>query len=212
MTPPAPATRPRGFTLLEVLLALALVATLLVIAFGGLRVALASWRRGEDRAETQQHVRGIAQALARTLGGAYPYRGAPGLTRDSVVLFFGGPTRLEFVTQSPPFPFAVPIAFTAVVIVLDESADRPGLVIRQRPLPNQNPFTDAEIVFHDPSVTALAFQYLGVDGEWVDQWDARTDNAPPRAVRVAVGATLDGRAQTLPPFTVSLRVGETTGQ
>lgn len=203
---------PRGFTLLELLIALALVATLLVIAFGGLRVALASWSRGEDRAEAQQHVRGVALALARTLAAAYPYRGGTGLLPETVLLFFGGATRLEFVTQSPPFPFAAPIAFTAVVIAIDESAERPGLVIRQRPLPNRNPFVDAVPVFRDPSVTSLAFQYLDDGGAWLDTWDGRGVNAAPRAVRIAVGATLNGRRQTLPPITISLRAGETTGQ
>jgi len=35
---------------------------LLVIAFGGMRVALGAWRQGEDRAEAYQHVRGVALA------------------------------------------------------------------------------------------------------------------------------------------------------
>jgi prepilin-type N-terminal cleavage/methylation domain-containing protein len=39
----------RGFTLLELLLALAIVGALVVIAFSGVRIALASWRQGEDR-------------------------------------------------------------------------------------------------------------------------------------------------------------------
>lgn len=203
---------PRGFTLLEVLIALALVATILVIAFGGLRVALASLRRGEDRAEVQQHVRGVALTLARAIGAAYPYRGAPGPAAEAVILFSGSPARLEFVTQSPPFPAAVPIAFTAVIIALDESPERPGLVIRQRALPNRSPFTDAAPVFRDPSVTALAFQYMDDGGGWRDAWDGRSENAPPRAVRVAVGATLDRRTQTLPPITISLRAGQVLGR
>jgi general secretion pathway protein J len=202
----------RGFTLLELLIALALVATLLVIAFGGLRVALASWRRGEDRAEAQQHVRGVALALARTIGASYPYRGDRGVAPESALLFFGTETRLELVTQSPPFPFPAPIAFTAVVMALGESEERSGLVVRQRPLPNRNPFVDAVQVFHDPSVTSLAFQYLDAGGSWVDEWDGGRDNVLPRAVRVTVGTTLNGQAQTLPPLTVSLRLGETTGQ
>ena len=58
----------RGFTLLELLLALAIVGALLAIAFGGLRVAVTSWQRGEDRAEAHQHVRSVALTLARAVG------------------------------------------------------------------------------------------------------------------------------------------------
>ena len=82
--------RARGFTLVELLLALAIVGLLLTIAFGGLRVATAAWTRGEDRAEAHQHVRAIAFTMARALGAAYPYRAAKGeapevIDRKSVV-------------------------------------------------------------------------------------------------------------------------------
>ena len=198
---------PRGFTLLEVLIALAIVGALLVIAFGGMRVAIAAWRQGEDRAEAHQHVRGVARSVARTVGGAYPYSAPRGEAPEPVVLFLGSENRLEFVTQSAPFPFSVPIAFTAVVISLGESEERPGLVIRQRPLPNRNPFSEAAVVFHDPTVTSLAFQYMDESGAWQDAWEAR-DKGTPRAVRITLGATINGRAEPLPPLTVSLRVGE----
>ena len=197
----------RGFTLLEVLVALAIVGALLVIAFSGMRVALGAWRQGEDRAEAYQHVRGIALALARTVGSAYPYSGPRGEAPDSVLLFLGTDKRLELVAQSPAIPLPAPIAFTAVVVTLDESAERPGLVIRQRALPNRNPFTEAEIVFHDPTVTSLALQYMDESGSFGDSWDGAESKTLPRAVRIALGTTLNGQAQTLPPLTVSLQVG-----
>ncbi len=200
----------RGFTLLEVLIALAIIGALLVIALGGMRVALAAWRQGEDRAEAHQHVRGVALQLARTIGATYPYLGPRTDTPESVLLFVGDETHLEFVTQSPPSPFAVRIAFTAVVIALDASEAHPGLVLLQRPLPNQNPFADAVPVFRDPAITSISFKYLDASGGWLDAWDGPNTNAVPRAVRIAVGASIDGREQVFPPLTVSLRVGEST--
>ena len=192
----------RGFTLLELIIALAIVGALLAIAFGGLRVALAAWRQGEDRAEAHQHARGVAQVLARALGATYPYRAAESLGPQPVLLFNGAARRVEFVTQATPFPFGIPIAFTAVVIGL-EDGERAGLVIRQRPLPNRNPFSDAEVVFRDPAVTTLGFRYMDESGNWSDAWDA--ERALPRAIAISVGTTLNGRPETLPPMTVSLR-------
>ena len=198
---------PRGFTLLEVLIALAIVGALLVIAFAGMRVAVGAWRQGEDRAEAHQHVRGIALSLARTVGGAYPYSAPRGEAPDPVVLFLGSETRLELVTLSPPFPPDVPVAFAAVVITVGDGDERPGLVIRQRVLPNKNPFSDAAVVFHDPTVTSLTLSYLDESGSWQDAWEAR-DKGTPRAVRITLGATINGREEKLPPLTISLRVGE----
>lgn len=196
----------RAFTLLEVLIALAIVGALLVIAFAGMRVAVAAWRQGEDRAEAHQHVRGVALSLARTVGGAYPYSAPRGEAPEAVLLFFGDEKRLELVTQSPPFPGDVPVAFAAVVIAVGDDDERPGLVIRQRVMPNRNPFSDAAVVFHDPSVTSLTLKYLDESGSWRDTWDGQ-DKVPPRAVRITLGTTIDGRKETLPPLTVSLRVG-----
>ncbi|HEX6212441.1 MAG TPA: prepilin-type N-terminal cleavage/methylation domain-containing protein [Methylomirabilota bacterium] len=192
----------RGFTLVELLIALAIVGALLAIAFGGLRVAMASWRQGEDRAEAHQHVRSVALTLARAVSAAYPYRGARGLSPEVVVLFSGTEQRLQFVTQATPFPGAIPIAFTAVVFALDDG--EPGLVVRQRALPNREPFEEAEVVYRDPSVTALRFAYLD-EGSWTDTWDGAEAKATPRAVRITVATTLNGRREELPPLTVSLR-------
>ncbi len=200
-------TRARGFTLVEVLIALAIVGLLLTIAFSGLRVALTAWTRGEDRAEAHQHVRAVAFTLGRALGAASPYRGAKGEAPESVILFTGDEKRLEFVTQAPPLPLQAPVAFTAVVIALGED-DEPGLVVRERALPNRDPFTKAEIVMRDPSVTSLAFKFQNAEGEWVDAWDAQEQKALPRGVQVRLGATVNGRAQAMPPISVTLR---TTG-
>jgi general secretion pathway protein J len=201
-------SRPRrgqqGFTLVELLIALAIVGALVAIAFGGLRVAVASWRQGEDRAEAHQHVRSVALTLARALSAAYPYRASRSDGPEPVVLFEGTESRLEFVTQAAPFPGAAPIAFTAVVLTFDEAGEA-GLVVRQRALPNHDPFTEAAIVYRDPSVTALRFAYLDEAGEWQATWDVTETRTTPRAVRVTVATALNGRTEELPPLTVSLR-------
>ncbi len=193
----------RGFTLIELLMALAIVGALLAVAFGGLRVAVASWRQGEDRAEAHQHVRSVALTLARTMSATYPYRASRSLAPEPVVLFSGTEQRVEFVTQATPFPGAIPIAFTAVVFAFDDGGE-PGLVIRQRALPNREPFGEATVVYRDPSVTALRFAYLDESG-WQDSWDGAEAKATPRAVKITVATTLNGRIQELPPLTVSLR-------
>jgi general secretion pathway protein J len=195
----------RGFTMMELLIALAIVAALLAVAFGGLRVGMAAWRQGEDRVEAHQHVRGITMALARVVAGAYPYTATRGEAPEPQILFAGAENRLELVTQAPPGAFAVPVAFAAVVIEQAEG-EAGGLVVRQRALPNREPFTDATTILHDRSVTSLKLAYLDEAGAWQDTWDAETEKTLPRAVRLSVTATTGAREETLPPMTISLRV------
>jgi hypothetical protein len=149
-------------------------------------------------------VRALAFTLGRALGAAYPYRGAKGDMPENVLLFTGAEQRLEFVTQAPPLPLQAPVAFTAVVIALDEDGEK-GLVVRERALPNRDPFTKGEIVLRDPAVTSLAFKFQNEEGEWVDAWDGQEQRIMPRGVQLRLGATLGGRAEAMPPITVTLR-------
>jgi len=178
----------RGFTLLELILALSIVASLLVIMFGGLRVGLAAWRRGEERAAMLEQERGLADLLQRALAGAYPYRGALAEGEADRVVFAGQPDRLIFVTLSPPFPAPVPIAFTAVSVSLEAK----GLALREQVMPNRGPFDRLDPVLVDPAITAVRFRYLG-DEVWQDHWDMDTEDALPRAIEIILTTAAGGR-------------------
>ena len=172
-----------GFTLLEVLLALGIVAATLAIVFGGLRVGLAAWQRGEERTAKLDHTRSLAVLLERALDGAFPYRIAPEGEREARILFEGLPDRLTFATLSPPFPTGAPAAFTAVSL----SADAVGLALRQQILPNPIELDRLRPLLVDGRTSALRFRYLGREPEaWRDTWDVRTEEGLPRAVEITL--------------------------
>jgi general secretion pathway protein J len=186
----------RGFTLIEVILALSIVAAMLVIVFGGLRVGLAAWQRGEERTAKLDHTRSLAVLLARALDGAFPYRIAREGEREARVLFEGQPDRLTFVTLSPPFPTGAPAAFTAVSL----SADAAGLALRQQILPNPVSLDRLRPVLVDAQTSGLRFRYLGQEPEaWQDAWDVGTEEGLPRAVEITLvtGAGPRAARQTL---------------
>ena len=176
-------TRTAGFTLIEVVLALGIVAATLAIVFGGLRVGLAAWQRGEERTAKLDHTRSLAVLLERALDGAFPYRIAPEGEREARILFEGLPDRLTFATLSPPFPTGAPAAFTAVSL----SADAVGLALRQQILPNPIELDRLRPLLVDARTSALRFRYLGREPEaWRDTWDVRTEEGLPRAVEITL--------------------------
>jgi general secretion pathway protein J len=219
-------SRQRGFTLIEIVIALSIVGALLVIMFGGLRVGLGAWRRGEDRAELLEHERNVDQMVDHAVTGSYLYNpgtSPAGINRPATttpatgpapassaaqagILFEGAPDRVAFVTVAPPVPPSVPIAFTAVTISL-ETGPAPGLAVRQKALPNTEPFEAVPPIFVDPAVTALRFRYLReVGGEWEDRWDATKEKALPVAVEVMITTQYGSRRIEHPPLVIPIRV------
>ena len=176
----------RGFTLVEVVLALGIAAAVLVIVFGGLRVALAAWSKGEARAARLDHARGVIVLLERALDGAFPYRFGTPEQPEPHVLFDGRPDRVTFATLAPPFPGAVPIAFTAVSL----SSEEAGLTLRQQVLPSLLVLDRLAPVLVDRETAAVRFRYLGQEpGAWQEAWDMSREETIPRAVEI----TLVGR-------------------
>lgn len=204
----------RGFTLMEVVIALTIVATLLVISFAGLRVGLTAWQRGDEHAQALERSRSVNQVITRTLGSAYPYQTASAGREATKVLFEGEKDRVAFVTSSPPFPGAASIAFTAVTLGLSTAAATPGLALTQKAMPNEKPFDRTLTpVFVDGVVTGVRFRYLknsklvtDSKGEWTDTWDAGTEKTLPVSIEVTLTILQAGRSVEQPPLVVSLPV------
>lgn len=95
--------RARGFTLVEVLLATALLAAGLAIAFATLRAATATVQRGEALSQRNERIRAVSGFLRSRLSAARPI---PFATDDSggvAYRFRGDGAHLEFVADLPDY-------------------------------------------------------------------------------------------------------------
>lgn len=94
----------RGFTLIEFLLALTLLALLIGLAYGGLRTATRAADRGQDVLAHTAHMRMAHQFVRGQLSRLLPlpYEVDPGDAGNRIV-FEGGPGYVQFVAVMPGY-------------------------------------------------------------------------------------------------------------
>lgn len=93
----------RGFTLMEVLLAVTLLAAALTLAFAVLRAASVTVTRGEQMAERQTHIRAVSAFLRSRIGGALPMVFALDPASGRSLRFEGQAQQLRFVASVPEY-------------------------------------------------------------------------------------------------------------
>ncbi len=191
-------------TLLEVLLALAILAVLVLLLVSGLRVGLRAWEAADRRAARQQETRALVELLTGALASAFPYYGRLGEAPRRVLLFEGEAAAVRFVTAAPPLALDAPAApFHAVSVALGEG----GLRLVERLVPADEPFGEESSLLLSGDVTGLTFEYLDEDGRWRSEWRGEEARALPVAVRVELEVRRGGRTEALPPFVVPIALG-----
>jgi general secretion pathway protein J len=196
----------RGFTLLEVVLAFSILAVVMVVMIGSLRVGTRAWETGERRTAVRQELRAIVELLTEAMGSAYPYRGRLGQAPERVVLFQGDEGELRFVTTAAPLVLDAPVApFHAVTL---RRSDDDRLLLVERMVPAEEPFGDTPETVLSRSVSGLKLQYLDDKGNWLDQWDGKEAGGLPLAVRLELSIRDRGRIETVPPLVVPIPLGK----
>jgi general secretion pathway protein J len=87
----------KGFTLLELLLAVTLLGIIMLLLFSALRMGTTSWRGVQQRAEATEQQYLLNRFLTRELGGAVPVRGP-----QRKLMFRGEENAVVFVSEFPP--------------------------------------------------------------------------------------------------------------
>lgn len=102
----------RGFTLIEVLLATALLVGGLALAFATVRSALAISQRGEQMAAHNERMRAVEGFLRRRLSMAMLTATTPPDPTREPVYFLGEPQHMLFVSDLPATSAAVARMYT----------------------------------------------------------------------------------------------------
>lgn len=187
--------RQRGFTLLELMLAMALTALLLGMLSAGVYTVVNDWQDETSVLDETLDKSLVVLQLERALLGGFPhsYIGED-LARH--VYFDGDESALAFVSAVSPQRAA---GLTAWQL---ESGDD-GLQLKLTPAFGDNPQTRLDVL--EPTLLLpgyrASFRYLlqrnPDEKEWLDEWDGAERQSLPLAVHVVL-SPLDGDREELP--------------
>jgi general secretion pathway protein J len=196
-----------GMTLLEVLIAITILAVIVVLLVTSLRVGVRAWEAGERRAASHQELRAMVELLTEALSTAVPYRGRLGEGLERVVLFEGEADEVHWVTTAAPLVLDAPVApFHAVTL---RHAGEEELRLVERLVPNDEPFGETPAVILSRAVTRLRVEYRDQEGLWQSRWD-KSKNALPVAVRIELTIREAGRSGRVTTFLVPIPRGAGT--
>ncbi|WP_430538746.1 prepilin-type N-terminal cleavage/methylation domain-containing protein [Lysobacter capsici] len=203
---PRPSAHSRGFTLIEVLLAMVLLVAGLTLAFATLSAATKTATRGEVLAQRSERERAVEGFLRKRIAATRPIPFAFDQSTAVPQRFVGEPDRLRFVADLPDYlgqggpylhDFAIENDGDQTRMVLSLSMVLAGETIkesRERP---------PELLVD--GLKSARFRYRAIDpqrgqlGEWQERW--QTPDQLPLFVEVTL-TDRDGR--DWPPLIVSL--------
>jgi len=159
-----------GFTLIELIVALAIMMMIMTVAFAGFRIGLNAWERG-TKAANRLDQRSVVERLIR--------RQLP--LAASQTVFQGSAERIEFVSDYSLEDGAGDFR------KIDYAADNGRFMYGDKPLMEYDPKKPDE-----PPQAALAqlkqvsFEFLGADNQqrpaWIKEW--KNEDGVPAAVRI----------------------------
>jgi general secretion pathway protein J len=191
----------KGFTLIEVLVALALMSLIATLLIESLRLAGHTWQKVTRAVANTEEIARAQGFLRERMSTMFPPAPARGMQAASQTLVGGGST-LEFSSESPG---AVNGAITRYRLQL--SSDRPAaLEIAYRADASANVGMSGgggwshEVLVAGASSVSVDFWE---DGRWGSQWNDPTHL--PRLIRIDVGFEASDRRRW-PPLYVETRV------
>lgn len=205
-----------GFTLLEMLLGLALLGLITLALFTALRFGTQSWERVEQRSAEVVNFDIFESVLRRQLGAAFPLR--VGMANESRIAFEGDATKLKFVTALPSHFSVGGLSLVELVIANASRGDEDGKsVILRHALQNglETEFApDAEVGESEVlrNLESATLEYFGpTEGDltkssWQRAWPA--SGTFPKLVRLTIRfrGSSDERELVIP-----IRLGEEAG-
>jgi general secretion pathway protein J len=185
----------KGFTLLELLISMTIVAVIVVIIFGALRVSLRAWEKGESDIARQQRYRIVLSLINRQMSSIY-LKKVKKEDKQELVLK-GTPESFEFVSNVSLLPDNDYGMVFAKYNISETEDGTKRLTLFEKNLVffnEKSSFTDIDPdEFYEmiPSAEQISFEYFNVlepedFREWQDNWSPEDQQQPPLAIRISI--------------------------
>lgn len=202
----------KGFTLLEILLALVLMAMTMVGVWGALRTGARLTRSSELLTERSDRVRAVQAFLRNYLGGAQPQAFLPA-KNEPARMFRGDPLALTYVAPMPAQLGDGGLFVQTLRFVREQDGNDYTLQLTYAPLSSDtvSPASKPEVLLRH--VDNGGFEYLvaaqaNAPAKWQRTW--HNTNGLPLAVHIVADSDRGGRVR-FPEMLVPLRAGNGSG-
>jgi len=210
---PGGARSSNGFTLLEVMITLAIIGMMLLIIFGAFRLGLSAWEKGETIKEDYQKLRIVSQLLSRQVKSAVPYKIKSQKAEGDYLAFDGQRHSLKFVSTLS-LKVQQPVGFTYTVYEFEEGGREGGRLVlyEQRVLTKDfmedRPKEEMGVDLFT-GVSDVRFEYYRDEdkektrsAEWVEQWNTKEEKALPTAVKMTLVSKKEEGKKEQPPILI----------
>ena len=189
-----------GFTLLEILIAVTLVAMMAVALWAVFRISVDSWAKGTQFIDTNQKQRSTLDLVKKQIASIYGVIAPIDLQAGGIIypVFFGAETSVQFISLSSlRFLDSPGLTMVSYDLIRDPQGNQ-SLVEREEQFLGFDPTRESVFDRKDNRVTTLfdnllefAFEYFdpgSVDrpAQWVKTWDARDTRQLPNAISMTM--------------------------
>jgi general secretion pathway protein J len=182
----------KGFTLLELLIAMAIVSVITAIIANSLQIGIVSWERGEAATERYQRLRVLLDEMTQQLKSVYPYKVQKGSNTKPKLVFLGEEHSLGFATTLVKGSQGE--LGGGLVFVYYELDDEKGLIKKEKVVFSGDISVKdlGDPIELDSEISRLTFEYYEKSktdpksGRWLNAWEGKSKDKLPAAIRITL--------------------------
>lgn len=171
----------RGFTLLELLIAITIMGFILTLLFSGFSLASRSWDQAERYIDENSQIQTGLRFIRRLVMQAYPHRWKN--TTSQSIAFLGTSSSLHFIAELPTHLGG---GLQQIFLDVEEVEGKSSLILRYLPLDHSAPefekIIDAKPYVVISEAQKITFMYFGQESSntgvvadappvWLTQWE-----------------------------------------